>query len=76
MRLTKQDFDQLDELITKIGFGSYYDLIEIIKMTITNLEPTAHQIINKEDNLYDLIIIMLEISKKRKEARWEREGSP
>jgi len=31
MRLSKEDWNKLDELLGKIGFGGYYDLLEVIK---------------------------------------------
>lgn len=33
-RLSKEDFDKLDALLSKHGFGGYYDLLECIKMSI------------------------------------------
>jgi len=32
MRLPKEDWKKLDDLLSKIGFGGYYDLLEILKI--------------------------------------------
>lgn len=37
MRLTKEDWNQLDELLGKHGFGGYYDLVECLKMSLNSL---------------------------------------
>ena len=36
-RLNKKDWDQLDDLIGKMSFGGYYDLMEFLKMPIKDL---------------------------------------
>lgn len=32
MRLPKKDWEKLDELLGKIGFGGYYDLLEVVRI--------------------------------------------
>ena len=36
-RLSKEDWNKLDDLLGKHGFGGYYDLIECLKMTLVEL---------------------------------------
>lgn len=36
-RLSRTDWDQLDTLLGKHGFGGYYDLVECLKMVLTDL---------------------------------------
>jgi len=31
MRLSKEDWNKLDDLLGKMGFGGYYDLLEVLK---------------------------------------------
>ena len=37
MKLTKEQWNQLDTLLGKIGFGGYYDLMELLRQTGWNL---------------------------------------
>ena len=37
MRLSKEDWDKLDTLLGKHGFGGYYDLVESLKMVAGDL---------------------------------------
>jgi len=32
MRLSKEDWNKLDDLLGKMGFGGYYDLLEVLKI--------------------------------------------
>ena len=36
--LSQEDFDVLDELIGRHGFGGYYDFLEVLKMIITKAD--------------------------------------
>ena len=36
-RLTPEDWDKLDDLLGKHGFGGYYDLVECLKMAIDDI---------------------------------------
>jgi hypothetical protein len=67
MKLIKSDWKLLDNLITKIGFGSYYDLIETLKIIIINLEPKFNQELYNETDLLILIQILLQLSIIKKE---------
>ena len=71
MRLNKEDFDKLDELIRKIGFGSYYDLIECLKMILDNMhlnmlkdKPMLNAKIKEKTDLHILISLILELQKR------------
>ena len=37
MYLNKKDWNQLDDLLGKHGFGGYYDLVESLKICLGNL---------------------------------------
>ena len=37
MRLNKEDWEKLDELLGKHGFGGYYDMLEALKMCLNSL---------------------------------------
>lgn len=66
MRLSKDDFYKLDELLSKVGFGGYYDLIELLKMTVNNLEPKLD--VHEETDLQTLVLLIYKLtSKERKE---------
>jgi len=71
MRLNKEDFNKLDELIRKIGFGSYYDLIECLKMILDNMhlnvlkdKPILNGKIKEEIDLHVLINLILELQRR------------
>jgi len=36
-RLSREEWNQLDDLLGKHGYGGYYDLIEVLKMVLGNL---------------------------------------
>lgn len=38
-RLSRENWEQLDALIGKHGFGGYYDLVECLKGVLSKLEP-------------------------------------
>ena len=37
-RLSKEEWNQLDDLLGKHGYGGYYDLVEFLKMTLVELQ--------------------------------------
>lgn len=37
MMLSKEEWNQLDSLLSKLGFGGYYDFMELMRMTAYNL---------------------------------------
>lgn len=74
MKLNKKDWSLLDELLAKIGFGGYYDCIEVLRMTALALckyrvlpfEKCAkiQQNIRKEDDLQALILVIYRLAKE------------
>ena len=63
MRLIKEDWEQLDTLLCKVGFGGYYDLIETLKMIVSNLSPKPLDL-TKENDICILIMLIAELSRK------------
>lgn len=63
--LSKEDWEQLDSLLSKVGFGGYYDLTQLLKMTISNLDPSI--LSNKlYDDLFELVTLLYKLSAIRK----------
>ena len=65
MRLSKSDWNRLDELLGKVGFGGYYDLIEVLKDTARNLKPDLSDKIRKEDDLHTLVTLIYRLSEQK-----------
>lgn len=42
-RLSQNDWDKLDELLGKHGFGGYYDLVECLKGVLSKFQPELDQ---------------------------------
>ncbi len=55
MKLNKIDFNALDKILSKIGFGSYYDLIQMLRDIAYNIEPKLQGKLEKETDLLKLI---------------------
>ena len=68
MRLNKQDFDILDGLLCKIGFGSYYDCIQLLKDAIYSIKPELRSKLEKVDDLLLIVNLLNHITKKIKEV--------
>ena len=66
MRLSKSDWDTLDTLIGRIGFGGYYDMVEVLKAIIINLYPLMTAKVTNETDIHTLITLLLRISKQVK----------
>jgi hypothetical protein len=66
MKLSKEKWEQLDELLGEIGFGGYYDLIEVLKTIIANIEPKLTDKIENENDLLALIMLISAISRNQK----------
>ncbi len=66
MKLNKTDFNTLDKLLVKIGFGSYYDLIQMLRDTIYNIQPKLQCKLEKETDLLVLIKLLSKLSYKLK----------
>jgi len=43
-RLSKEDWDKLDDLIGQHGFGGYYDLVECLKMVAGDLGVSGTEV--------------------------------
>jgi len=74
-RLEKRDWNQLDNLLRKIGFGGYYDLVELIQINILRVvrlnpkyrEPliTRFEVeLEEESNLHTLVLLLTEITSR------------
>ena len=70
MKLNKQDFDVLDGLLSKIGFGSYYDCIQVLRDIIYkiayNFKPETRNNLENETDLYKIISLINRIASKNK----------
>lgn len=66
MKLNKKDFEILDDLLSKIGFGSYYDCIQLLKDAIYNLEPNLRGKLEKETDLLVIVGLVNRIACKYK----------
>lgn len=66
MKLNKKDFEVLDGLLNKIGFGSYYDCIQLLKDAIYDLEPKLQHKLEKETDLRVIIGLVNRIASKYK----------
>jgi hypothetical protein len=67
MKLSKEDWTQLDLLLSKVGFGGYYDFVECLKIAITNLAPELSNDINKEPDIRVLMLLLIKVTKRGKE---------
>ena len=65
MRLSKSDWNRLDELLGKIGFGGYYDLIEVLRDIVCNLKPDLSKKIRKESDLHTLVTLIYRLSEQK-----------
>ncbi|MFA5307117.1 MAG: hypothetical protein WC365_06750 [Candidatus Babeliales bacterium] len=62
-KLNKEDWEKIDELLGKIGFGGYYDFIELLKMSIINIKPVVADMIHNETDLQQLMVILYNSTK-------------
>lgn len=71
MKLSREDWQKLDALLSKIGFGGYYDLIELLRMTAHNLAAgeDMHSWISANTDLRDLAMAVHTLSVNAKEGR-------
>ena len=63
MKLNKTDFNTLDKLLVKIGFGSYYDLIQMLRDIIYNIQPKLQCELEKETDLLFLIKLISKLTR-------------
>jgi len=54
-RLSKEEWNLLDDLLGKIGFGGYYDMLEYLNMVASDLAKIAGKEVDKQRNLKDAI---------------------
>jgi len=66
MKLNKKDFEVLNGLLSKIGFGSYYDCIQLLKDAICDLEPKLQHPLEKETDLLTIVMLINRITSKHK----------
>lgn len=66
MRLAKVDWERLDSLLGQVGFGGYYDLVEVLKTIVTNLKPSVAPSITGEADLHNLIMLITALSEEKK----------
>ena len=64
MRLSKTDWNTLDDLLGKVGFGGYYDLVEVLKTIIIKFSPSMKNAIQNETDLCTLIMVLSNIELK------------
>ena len=66
MKLNKEDWNKLDGLLSKVGFGGYYDLVECLKTILRNLtfEDVRFDVkLDKETDIHLLVSLILKIQK-------------
>jgi hypothetical protein len=69
MQLKYNEWTELDALLSKMGFGGYYDVVEILKMSITNLKPEYAQDITQSKDIFELIHLLYLCSISRREGK-------
>jgi|GEM_PF-5738510 hypothetical protein len=62
-RLSKEEWRELDTLLSKVGFGGYYDVVECLRTIIINLSPKFTNKIKTETDIQTLIMIIMTLSK-------------
>lgn len=53
--LPPNEWDLLDTLLGKIGFGGYYDMLEYMNMIASDLAKIAGLEIDRQKNLHDAL---------------------
>lgn len=69
-RLSKLEWNRLDDLLSKHGFGGYYDLVECLKMVLKRIGKGKLQE-GWEKEVKDLptaVNLLMEVSKDAKET--------
>lgn len=67
MKLSKEDWRQLDTLLGKVGFGGYYDLVECLRTAIINIvgyNPDFTETVQKETDIQVLVTLLIKVSKR------------
>ena len=63
--LTKEEWKQLDNLLSKHGFGGYYDLVECLKMVLSRFTDKDVNFIRDLPTVVQALLFLT--SKKRKQ---------
>lgn len=61
-----EDFYILDTILGKMGFSGYYDFLNCLRMSITNLKPELADTVAKEIDVHVLVQLILQLSKDAK----------
>jgi len=65
-RLSERDWEELDRLLSKHGFGGYYDLVECLKMVYSRItqKPLPAHLVGRVD-LPTVTKALLAVTSKR-----------
>jgi len=71
MKLNKKDWNELDRLLGKMGFGGYYDCIEVLRSAASKLakdkklSDDLQDFIQEEDDLQILIVLINQLARRK-----------
>ena len=68
MRLSKDEWNQLDQLLGKHGFGGYYDLVDCLKMVVAKVgkDKLKHDWGSEVRDLPAVVNLLLAVTKEEK----------
>ncbi len=69
MKLNKTDFNILEDLLVKIGFGSYYDCIQMLRDIAYNIQPKLQRKLEKETDLLKIVNLISRLTKNKKKMK-------
>lgn len=84
-RIPRSEWIQLDDLLHKVGFGGYYDLMEVLKITAKNLLVIfeSHQkyadllaLVEEEDDLEAIVLFIERLSSEVVDYARNKRASP
>lgn len=61
--LSKEEWEKLDELLGKHGFGGYYDLVECLKGVLSKIRPELDQ--NQIRDLPTVVKTLMRVTSKK-----------
>ena len=63
MKLPRDEWKKLDDLLTKVGFGGYYDLLECLRDVGRrfNRKLEASEDWSKEDDLHTMVKVLMKL---------------
>ena len=64
-RLNREEWQQLDKLLGKHGFGGYYDLLECLKIVLSRIAKDRYAE-NKIKDLKTVVDLLLAFSSEKK----------